>query len=76
MAKKKNKTNAAENNIENIIEALRDERLDRCAIIVLTKDGQLKIGSFNITEEVDMIELFQKTANFMIDTNQASFTIH
>jgi hypothetical protein len=76
MAKKKKNTSSDTNNIDNIIEALRDEKLDRCAIIVLTKDGQLKIGSFNIEEEVDMIELFQKTANFMIDTAQASYTVH
>lgn len=73
MAKKKN---VPTDSIETIIDALRDEKLDRCAIIVLTLDGQLKIGSFNITEEVDMIELFQRTANFMIDTSQTSFTIH
>ena len=76
MAKKKKKTNATENNIESIIEALRDEKLSRCAIIILTNDGRLKIGSFNIEEEVDMIALFQRTANFMIDSSQESFTIH
>lgn len=74
--KKKTTTNSDGNNIDNIIEALRDEKLDRCAVIVLTTDGQLKIGSFNIEEEVDMIELFQKTANFMIDSDQSNFTIH
>ena len=76
MAKKKKTTTGTTNDIDNIIEALKDEKLDRCAIIVLTTDGQLKIGSFNIEEEVDMIELFQKTANFMIDSDKTNFTIH
>jgi uncharacterized protein YdiU (UPF0061 family) len=76
MSKKKTKTTAAANDIDSIIEALQDENLERCAVIVLTTDGQLKIGSFNIEEEVDMIELFQKTANFMIDSDQSNFTIH
>ena len=71
----KSKTNGADD-IDSIIDALKDEKLERCAIIVLTTDGQLKIGSFNIEEEVDMIELFQKTANFMIDSDQTNFTIH
>lgn len=76
MAKKKKTTTGTTNDIDNIIDALKDEKLDRCAIIVLTTDGQLKIGSFNIEEEVDMIELFQKTANFMIDSDKTNFTIH
>lgn len=70
------KKNQPTDSIETIIDALRDEKLERCAIILMTKDGQLKIGSFNIEEEVDMIELFQRTANYMIDAGQTNFTIH
>lgn len=64
-----------ENKLDALIEVLQGDDIEHCAVVVLTKNGQLRIGSYNI-EEIDVIELFQRTANFMIDETGASFTIH
>lgn len=52
--------------LDLLIEQLQSPDLDGCAVIVLTKGGSMMIGSHNI-EEVDVIELLQKGANYMID---------
>lgn len=54
------------NGLKRIIEELSSPDIKQCAVILLNKSGGLTIGSYNI-DEVDMIELFQQTANYMID---------
>jgi hypothetical protein len=52
--------------LELLIEQLQSTDLEGCAVIAITKGGSMMIGSHNI-EEVDVIELLQKGANYMID---------
>lgn len=52
--------------LDLLIEQLQSPDLEGCAVIVVTKSGSMMIGSHNI-EEVDVIELLQKGANYMID---------
>lgn len=54
------------NTLDLLIDELRSPDLQSCAVILLTKNGSMMIGSHNI-DEVDMIELLQKGANYMID---------
>jgi hypothetical protein len=52
--------------LDLLIEQLQSPDLEGCAVIAVTKSGAMMIGSHNI-EEVDVIELLQKGANYMID---------
>jgi hypothetical protein len=52
--------------LDLLIEQLQSTDLEGCAVIAITKGGAMMIGSHNI-EEVDVIELLQKGANYMID---------
>jgi hypothetical protein len=52
--------------LDLLIEQMQSPDLAGCAIIAITKSGGMMIGSHNI-EEVDVIELLQKGANYMID---------
>lgn len=61
MSKERNRTT-----LDLLIEQLQSPDLEGCAVIAVTKSGSMMIGSHNI-EEVDVIELLQKGANYMID---------
>jgi len=52
--------------LDLLIEQMQSPDLAGCAIIAVTKSGSMMIGSHNI-EEMDVIELLQKGANYMID---------
>ena len=52
--------------LDLLIEQLQSADLEGCAVIAVTKSGSMMIGSHNI-EEMDVIELLQKGANYMID---------
>lgn len=63
--------------LDLIIEELQSPDVHQCAVVVLTKNGSMMIGSHNI-DEVDVIELLQKSANYMIDEGGLTIgrTIH
>lgn len=60
------KDDADRTTLDLLIEQLQSTDLEGCAVIAITKGGAMMIGSHNI-EEVDVIELLQKGANYMID---------
>ena len=61
-----NKYDEDRTTLDLLIEQLQSTDLEGCAVIAITKGGAMMIGSHNI-EEVDVIELLQKGANYMID---------
>lgn len=63
---KKREDDEPRTTLDLLIEQLQSPDLEGCAIIAITKGGSMMIGSHNI-EEVDVIELLQKGANYMID---------
>jgi hypothetical protein len=63
---KKRTDDESRTTLDLLIEQLQSPDLEGCAVIAVTKGGSMMIGSHNI-EEVDVIELLQKGANYMID---------